>query len=223
MNKIKRILTSLLAAAVAITGFGFGNMDVAAASKTKTIATTQECSIWTRPNTSEQYRQKKVPAGHQITVYTDVIQSEKNDGKTFYKTKKGAYILCRCCDGNEIGTGFSDPAWARMQKVMAPGGFFTIYDGNLDMVLDERPSTTLWADTLQWMKSYGIYDICSNAKFTLVYDNSGDLYNNGTYFEDWQYSASIPGYTLYLYSYPFKGSAILLKDAAGNVIDFEFE
>lgn len=126
MKAIKRIIASVLAVATVITGLSVGNVQVEAAGKTKTITTTQECSIWTRPNTSEQYRQKKIPAGHQVTVYTDVIPSEKNDGKTFYKTKKGAYILCRCCDGNETSVtpatpttnvgAFSDPVWAIVQE-----------------------------------------------------------------------------------------------------------
>ncbi|MBQ0041763.1 MAG: hypothetical protein KBS85_00395 [Lachnospiraceae bacterium] len=99
MKAIKKLLTILLLAAVVITSINLGAVKTEAAGKTKTITTTQECSIWTQPNTSEQYRQKKIPAGHQVTVYTDVVPSTKGDGKTFYKTIKGAYILCRCVDG----------------------------------------------------------------------------------------------------------------------------
>lgn len=72
-----------------------------AAGQTKTITTTQECSIWSKPDTSEGNRVKKIPAGWNVTIYPTVVQSTKGDGKTFYQTVKGCYILCRCCDGNE--------------------------------------------------------------------------------------------------------------------------
>ena len=96
MNALKKWVTTILSLAIVVVSLGITDFSVNAAGEKKVIITTQECSIWTRPNTSEMYRQKKIPAGHQVTVYTDVIASEKNDGKTFYKTLKGAYILCRC-------------------------------------------------------------------------------------------------------------------------------
>ena len=109
MKAIKKLLTILLLTAVVITSINVGLVKSEAAGQTKTITTTQECSIWTQPNTSEQYRQKKIPAGHQVTIYTDVVPSTRGDGKTFYKTIKGAYILCKCVDGapaaNVIATG----------------------------------------------------------------------------------------------------------------------
>lgn len=121
MNILKRITKILLCTIAVFMIWGLLGVKSEAASKTKQIITTLECSIWTRPNTTDKYRQKKIPAGHKVTVYTDVIISEKNDGKTFYKTAKGAYILCRCCDGNEISAKpiqptpviepFSDSMW----------------------------------------------------------------------------------------------------------------
>lgn len=47
---------------------------------------------------------KYVDAGYQITVYPEVIQSEQGDGKTFYRTVRGSYVLCRCVEG-AVGNG----------------------------------------------------------------------------------------------------------------------
>lgn len=59
--------------------------------------TSKECSVWSEPNTSEQYRVKKIPAGYGVMIYDDrEITSTKGDGKTFYKTVSGNYILCNC-------------------------------------------------------------------------------------------------------------------------------
>lgn len=116
MKALKKLVTAILSLVIVIVSLNITDFSVNAGGSSKVIITTQECSIWTRPNTSEKYRQKKIPAGHQVTIYTDVIASEKNDGKTFYKTLKGAYILCRCCDGNEKKTpviteqSFTNPA-----------------------------------------------------------------------------------------------------------------
>lgn len=71
-------------------------MQVFAAEETGTyvVRTTQRCSIWSAPATTEENRIKYVDEGYQITVYPEVIQSELGDGKTFYRTIKGAYVLC---------------------------------------------------------------------------------------------------------------------------------
>lgn len=81
-------------------------MQVMAAEETEltTVVTTQRCSIWSAPATTEENRVKYVDAGYQITIYPEVIESELGDGKTFYRTMKGAYVLCRCVEGTGIGT-----------------------------------------------------------------------------------------------------------------------
>lgn len=63
---------------------------------TAVLATTKECSVWSAPATIEANRVQKVPAGYQVTVYTTVVQSTAGDGKTFYQTTDGTYILCNC-------------------------------------------------------------------------------------------------------------------------------
>lgn len=60
------------------------------------VETTQRCSIWSAPATMEENRVKYVDAGYQIQVYPQTVASELADGKTFYRTIKGAYVLCRC-------------------------------------------------------------------------------------------------------------------------------
>lgn len=74
------------------------------AANTKVMTTVKECSIWSAPNTSEQNRVKKVPAGYSITVIPEVVQSTKGDGKTFYKTAKGSYVLCNCLADTPVVT-----------------------------------------------------------------------------------------------------------------------
>lgn len=73
----------------------------AAQAQPITVTTTQQCSIWSAPATTEENRIKYVNEGYQITVYPEVIQSGSRDGKTFYRTVKGAYVLCRCVAGGE--------------------------------------------------------------------------------------------------------------------------
>ena len=68
------------------------------------VETTQRCSIWSAPATTEENRVKYVDAGYQIQVYPQPIASELADGKTFYRTIKGAYVLCRCVEGAGVGT-----------------------------------------------------------------------------------------------------------------------
>lgn len=67
-----------------------------AASKPVVFTTTMDCSVWAAPNTAEANRIKRIPAGYQVTVYPDVVLSTAGDGKLFFKTSKGAYILCKC-------------------------------------------------------------------------------------------------------------------------------
>ncbi len=74
------------------------------------VQTTQRCSIWSAPATTEENRVKYVDAGYQIQVYPQVIESVLGDGKTFYRTVKGAYVLARCVTGAEGGAGEEIPA-----------------------------------------------------------------------------------------------------------------
>lgn len=88
-------------------------MQVMAAEETKliTVETTQRCSIWSAPATAEENRVKYVDAGYQINIYPEVIESELGDGKTFYRTVRGAYVLCKCVNGgNENGVGNTNEA-----------------------------------------------------------------------------------------------------------------
>lgn len=68
----------------------------AANEQTLVMTTNMECSVWAAPETSEVNRVKRVPEGYQVTVYPTVIASTNGDGKTFYQTIKGNYVLCRC-------------------------------------------------------------------------------------------------------------------------------
>lgn len=88
-------------------------MQVMAAEETEliTVETTQRCSIWSAPATAEENRVKYVDVGYQINIYPEVIESELGDGKTFYRTVRGAYVLCKCVNGgNENGAGNTNEA-----------------------------------------------------------------------------------------------------------------
>lgn len=78
--------------------------DVKAASASEVKTTTMACSVWSAPATLEENRVKSVSTGYSVTVYPDVIQSTIGDGKTFYRTVKGNYILCKCFDAPAVQT-----------------------------------------------------------------------------------------------------------------------
>lgn len=61
----------------------------------KTV-TIKECSIWSYPVTKDGFRMKKIPEGYEVTIINIPIQSKISDGKVFYRTIKGAYILANC-------------------------------------------------------------------------------------------------------------------------------
>ena len=105
MRIFRKIVAAMLMTALIVTGLQLLSQDVNAAGKKvkeQVVTTIKECSIWTKPNTSEENRQKVVPAGYQITIIPTVVKSTRGDGKTFYQTAKGAYILCNCVD---LGSG----------------------------------------------------------------------------------------------------------------------
>lgn len=103
-NQMRKMVSLLLALAVAILIFPLPTVNAKAAA-TVVMTTTSECSIWSAPATLEQNRVKKVPAGYPITVYKQVVKSSIGDGKTFYKTVKGSYVLCKC-----LSDGTTTPA-----------------------------------------------------------------------------------------------------------------
>lgn len=78
-----------------------------ASGEAVSVSTTQRCSIWSAPATADENRVKYVDEGYRIQVYPEVIESELGDGKTFYRTIKGAYVLCRCvaAEGGAAETG----------------------------------------------------------------------------------------------------------------------
>lgn len=80
-----------------------------AATKLEMRETTMECSIWSAPSTEEKYRVKTVPAGYSVTVNVNVIPSITGGDKTFYKTIKGNYILCRCLTTQGIAVEVPEP------------------------------------------------------------------------------------------------------------------
>lgn len=102
-NKLRMIKTIalFLTAIMLLASTGLGTLKVEAASKSAKFLTLMECSVWSAPATVGANRVKKIPAGYPVTVYTNkVYYSTTGDGKTFYKTVKGSYILCKCLDVN---------------------------------------------------------------------------------------------------------------------------
>ena len=67
-----------------------------------TMYTTQECSVWSEPFTHDKYREKKLPAGYPVRVSAITCNSTRGDGKVFYKTVKGKYILATCLSTKPI-------------------------------------------------------------------------------------------------------------------------
>ena len=101
MKKVlKKLAAFLLAMAIVCTSVMATDIETKAESAPVTMTTTMACSVWSAPATVEAHRVKKIDAGYSVTVYPDVVQSTAGDGKTFYMTVKGNYILCKCFDGD---------------------------------------------------------------------------------------------------------------------------
>lgn len=68
---------------------------------TVTMITNMECSVWYKPNTNiQENRVKKVPQDYQVTVYAKRFISPY-DGKTYYQTIKGKFILAKCLSATQ--------------------------------------------------------------------------------------------------------------------------
>ena len=102
MKTIKRLIVTVLALSLCMGIFVKTDLSAKAAVDPVVITTTMECTIWAAPATIEENRVKKIPVGWNVTIIPVVVDSTIGDGKTFYQTAKGSYILCKCCDGNEI-------------------------------------------------------------------------------------------------------------------------
>ncbi|MDE5818830.1 MAG: hypothetical protein K2N41_00600 [Lachnospiraceae bacterium] len=105
MRETAKKWAAAMIAAVLCMGMAAVNapMQVMAAQGTETtvVVTTQRCSIWSAPATAEENRVKYVDEGYPVTIYPEVIQSESGDGKTFYRTVRGSYVLCKCVTGGD--------------------------------------------------------------------------------------------------------------------------
>lgn len=94
---MKKVVTFLLSQCAVWSLIIFMTLQAEASNEQTLVMTTNmECSIWSAPETSEANRVKRIPEGYQVTVYPTVIASTNGDGKTFYQTVKGNYVLCRC-------------------------------------------------------------------------------------------------------------------------------
>lgn len=100
---VRKAVSMMLALAMVIAVAQVKAPTVQAARRVQQLPTIMACSVWSAPATTEANRVKKIPAGYTVTIYTDVIvQSTLGDGKTFYQTAKGCYILCKCFDASQI-------------------------------------------------------------------------------------------------------------------------
>lgn len=71
---------------------------------TKVVYTMQECSVWTVPDSNNAAnRVKKVPANYAVTVYNQMFVSPI-DGKIYYQTVKGKYIIAKYVTSSIGGT-----------------------------------------------------------------------------------------------------------------------
>lgn len=65
------------------------------AGDTVKASTNMTCSVWSSPNTKkEENRLKQVGLGYMVEIYPRIITGV--DGKQYYRTKKGNYILSKC-------------------------------------------------------------------------------------------------------------------------------
>ncbi|MBQ0042916.1 MAG: transglutaminase domain-containing protein [Lachnospiraceae bacterium] len=175
MKTLQNITAGMLLAIAVIFCMPFLGLETQAAGKTQVISTNQECSIWSAPNTSEQNRVKKVPAGYQITVYTDVVQSTKGDGKTFYKTLKNCYILCKYCTG-----GSANPSsQGDVIKTYSTGNI--VLDAKIESLIKGLMTKGMTRDQLlkaayNHLVVKGKYDAFAQYDYSSLYAG-GDLHN----------------------------------------------
>lgn len=136
---------------------------------------------------------KYVDAGYQITVYPEVIQSELGDGKTFYRTVRGSYVLCRCVEG-AVGNGAGTAAAGGAANGDNVAVLLPVPPMPEPSVLAGRTGVR-WEER-QWHYSDGWHSLISE------YDASGNRIKKTEYDPD----GSIIGYDVYDY------------DAMGNEI-----
>ena len=113
MVRAKRMNVKLLLIAAAVVmmlvGLMASGMVSYAASKAKEMTTTMACSVWLKPDSRvEANRVKKISAGYKVTVIPDVVKGK--DGKDYYKTAKGSYIMVKCF-GNASASYAYDFGW----------------------------------------------------------------------------------------------------------------
>ena len=97
MNTIaKRISAYILAIALVLGLFSITGVEADAETYMIQVVTLEPCSLWSQPNTSAPNKVKVLPAGYLVKVYPNYVLSTKDDGKIYYRTSKGNYILTRC-------------------------------------------------------------------------------------------------------------------------------
>ena len=102
MRQIQKFVGVILAIALIITAINVAPVKAKAENYVK-LPTTMQCSVWSAPNTAEANRVKVIPAGYEVTIDNSVTYlSTAGDGKIFYRTSKGCYILCKCFFANGV-------------------------------------------------------------------------------------------------------------------------
>lgn len=198
-KKIRKWALVLAAAALCAGTAGMTvPMQAMAAQETElmTVETTQRCSIWSAPATTEENRVKYVDAGYQITIYPEVIESEAGDGKTFYRTVKGSYVLCKCVTGgNETGAGSTGGAGAADGTASAGAGsapWVSPADAAVPPSFHVASAYSKEIPSYVWGPSYGKiawireYDESGN----VLKETSLDLDGNVRSYQVWEYDAA---------------------------------
>lgn len=103
LKRISNFMFAIAAACVLTLAIG---EEAKAASAPVTKTTTMACSVWSAPATADGNKVKSVDAGHSVTVYPDGVQSTSGNGKLFYQTTDGMYILCNCVVANETSAEY---------------------------------------------------------------------------------------------------------------------
>ncbi|MBQ0043285.1 MAG: hypothetical protein KBS85_08245 [Lachnospiraceae bacterium] len=141
MKKMGRIVALLLMAFAVVIGFSALSLKSEAAGYVK-VETKMQCSVWSAPNTAEGNRVKVIPAGYTVSIdNTKVYNSTANDGKIFYKTSKGCYILCKCFFENGVipssGTAVkpSTPVKEEKKQTQTDGKIIEVNSSNFKSVV----------------------------------------------------------------------------------------
>ena len=162
MNSRRRIAAIIMSLVILFLSFDAFDFSSKAANGLIQVVTTKECSLWITPATQDAYRIQKLPPATLLTVYSTPVASLLGDGKTFYMTNYGFYVLCNCVIGE-----FGDPALNNLKKNPYKFHYYSkaaIHSSDMQhygvsfMPEKWKYTSNIWAETKKFFDEYNLTD-----------------------------------------------------------------